>query len=68
MKTSSVVVHDLDFVSVAVSPLKPDSPLFVDPHAVLSRSATEEFLESVARWNPKIVERLRGVEHRELTR
>src|ERR671924_888211 len=60
--TSSVVVHDLNFLGDSVGPGKADPPLVVDPDAVLTLTVTLESLQPVARWRSEIFEAHRGVE------
>jgi hypothetical protein len=58
---ASVIVDDLDVVGVAVLPAEADSPLVIDANAVLSGAVPLELFQAIARWNPKVVELLRGV-------
>jgi hypothetical protein len=51
-----MVVHDLDVVSVALSPAKRDAPLPVDPAAELSRAITSESLQVIARQPAEVVQ------------
>src|SRR5918996_4697594 len=50
-----VIVDDLDVVGIATMPSKADSPLIVDPDAVLSEPITSQPLKPVARRHAKIV-------------
>ena len=59
---SSMVVHDIDLKGVPVLPAKADSPLVVDPDAVLPASIAAEFLQPVAERHAKIVQILGAVE------
>jgi hypothetical protein len=62
-----VIIDDLDIVSVPNAPYETDSPLFVDSNAVLTSPVTAKLLQAVARRHPQILQRLRIVQHRELT-
>src|SRR5580698_9915822 len=44
-----VVVNDFDFVGIAISPLKADSPLIVDANAPLSFAISVELFQTVSR-------------------
>jgi hypothetical protein len=48
--SSSVIVDDLDMVSVAVMPDETYPPLVIDPDAVLAAAVAAESLESVLGW------------------
>ncbi|HKV54423.1 MAG TPA: hypothetical protein VJN94_07245 [Candidatus Binataceae bacterium] len=61
----SVIIDDLDFVRVAITPDKTDPPLVVDSNAVPALPIADEFLEPVSRRNAEILQRLCVVEHRE---
>ncbi len=52
-----VIVDDSYFGSVTVFPKKDDSPLIVDPQAPERLPVASEFLEVIARWASKHVER-----------
>ena len=47
---------------IALLPSKTDPPLIVDAHAVLPRSITGQFLESIARRHTQVIQRGRRVE------
>src|SRR5579884_561022 len=59
---ASMVVDDLNVVSVAVSPSKADAPLIVDPNTMLACAIPSELLESIA-WRPPQVVQLFGRVH-----
>ena len=61
-----MVVHDLDFESIAVRPAKADAPAVVDPNAVLSAAVAVRSFEPVPWWRTQEVERSGGVQHRQL--
>jgi hypothetical protein len=62
----SVVVDEFDIISTSVLPREADSPLVVDPDAVLPPSVALERLEAVARRNPQVLEDLRRMQLLEL--
>jgi hypothetical protein len=62
-----MIIDDFDIVSVANPPYETDSPLIVDSNAVLAFPVTAKFLEAVTRRHAQILQRLRIVQHRELT-
>lgn len=64
---ASVIINDLNFVRVTVGPPEADAPLVVNANAVLSGPVTLQFLEAVSRWDPQVVERVRRVEHDQLS-
>jgi len=57
-----MVVCNLDIVSISITPSEANSPLLVNPNAVLALAITREFFEAVTRWNAKIVESFCGVQ------
>jgi hypothetical protein len=61
-----VIVHDLDLIGVAVVPDEADSPLIVDPHAVLTLPITRERLEAIAGRRSQIIQGARIVQLEEL--
>jgi len=58
-----VVIHDLDFVCVTVSPDKTDAPLIIDANAVLTLAFAFQGLESIGRWDAEIIQTMGIVEH-----
>jgi len=62
-----VVNDDLDVVRVSRPPAKTDSPLLVDPNAVLAGPVSLELLQAVARRQSQVIEYRRCVQHKELT-
>jgi hypothetical protein len=62
-----VIVDDLDSIRIAVPPFETDSPLVVDPNAVLSGTPSREPFQPITRRHTKILERLGGIEHHELS-
>jgi hypothetical protein len=66
MVGSSVIVDDLDVRRPRRSPDKADTPLVVDPDAVLASPIVLQRLESIARRHAKIAQRHRRVQHVQL--
>jgi hypothetical protein len=52
----SVVVDDLNLVGMVVFPYKNDPPLLIDPDAVKIAQVAGQFLKTVARRNPQVVQ------------
>jgi len=50
-----VIVDDLDLVSVTILPAEADTPLIVDPNAVLAGAPAFELLEPIAGRNAEIL-------------
>jgi hypothetical protein len=50
-----MIIDDLDIVSVALAPHETDSPLIVDPDAVLTLAVAAKLLQPVAGRNPQIL-------------
>jgi hypothetical protein len=61
-----MVVRDFDLVGVALAPGKTDSPLVVDPNAVLSLAVAAQPLQPVSRKHAENSKIIRCVEHGEL--
>ena len=57
-----MVVHDFNTLRTEPRPDKADSPLVVDPDAVLPVPIATQRLQSVARWRGQIAEHLRIVQ------
>src|SRR5579875_2833619 len=55
-----MVVNDRPLLWSGGGPHEADPPLVVDPDAVLTGPITFECLQSVARWDMKVIERHRG--------
>jgi hypothetical protein len=49
-----VVIDNLDFVSLIISPCKADSPAVIDPNAVLSRSIPCQLFQAIGRGTLQI--------------
>jgi hypothetical protein len=50
-----MVVHDFYVNSITIHPDEANSPLIIDPDAVLSFSVSPQRFQSVRRWNTQIV-------------
>ena len=63
----SMIIDDLDFVGVAVSPAKDHSPLIVDPNGVESRQISFQALKPVAGRYAKICQIRRFMQIQQLS-
>jgi hypothetical protein len=61
-----MVVRDFDVVGVTLAPGKTDSPLVVDPNAVLSLAVPVQLLQPIAGKDAENSKIIRCVEHVEL--
>jgi hypothetical protein len=61
-----VVVGDLGVFRSRGAPTEADAPLLVHPDAVVPATVSAELLQSVARWDPRVVEGLRRVQYQQL--
>jgi hypothetical protein len=68
MGSPLVIVDDLDVEAVPVPPEKANSPLIVDPNAVLPLTFAFQCFEAVARRNVEVVEGFGGVQNDELSK
>jgi hypothetical protein len=53
-----VIIHDFDFICIAVAPYEAEPPLIVDADAVLAGAVALERLQSISRRNAKILQPL----------
>jgi hypothetical protein len=61
-----MVVNNLDLMSVVICPPEADTPLIIDPYAHLPGPLSLERFETVARWVPQGLDRLRRIQLAEL--
>src|SRR5574337_1326430 len=61
-----VVIRNLNVVGVAVAPPKADTPLIVNPDAVLPGTVARQLLEPVAGRDPQVIQRLGCIENEKL--
>jgi hypothetical protein len=64
---SSVIINDLNIVSVAVPPHETHSPLIIDTDAVSAPAVATKFLQPIAGRNAQILQRSRMVQHNEFS-
>jgi hypothetical protein len=57
-----MVIDDLHFMRPILSPAETNSPLIVDPDAVLALPAALQGLQTIARWHPKFFQLCRRIE------
>jgi hypothetical protein len=62
-----VVIDNLNVMSVPGSPAEADTPLLVDPDAMLSLSVPTKSLQAVARRDSQIIQRLGGIQNQGLS-
>src|SRR5438094_536148 len=61
-----MIIDNLDIVRVAAAPFKTDTPLAIDPDAVLAFPAAFERLEAVAGRNDQIIQADSSVQNTQL--
>jgi hypothetical protein len=57
-----MIIHDFDVISAGIGPSKTQPELIVDPDAVLSLPITFEPLQTIPRWNAKVIQSPRDFE------
>ena len=62
-----MVVDNLDVVGITISPGETDSPVLIDPNAVLSHSIPCQLFQAIGRGYLQIVEGTSVVEHAQFT-
>jgi hypothetical protein len=62
-----VVVDDLDRVRFTVMPCEADSPLLIDPNAVLTFSIPFQLLQSVSWGDSQVFQRVGTIDEKELS-
>ncbi len=62
-----VIVHDLNFKCITGLPYEADSELIIHADAVLTFPISLERFQPVTRWYPKVLQRLRTMEHPQLS-
>jgi hypothetical protein len=63
MGFSSVVINDLDLVSISLLPNKANSELIIDPDAKLAVAVPLQSFQPVSRGALEVLEGSRGVQH-----
>jgi hypothetical protein len=58
-----VIVNDLNVIGTAIAPHKANSPLIVDPYAVLPLSAAGERLQPVPWGNAEVIDARTAIQH-----
>ncbi len=56
-----MVIHNFDIMSISITPDEADSPLVIDPDAMLSLSISFQRLKAVSRWDEQEVQVRCGV-------
>jgi hypothetical protein len=62
-----MVIDNFNVTGIRYAPFKANSPAVIDTDRILPAPVAAQFFEPVARWGLKVNERVRGVEHGELT-
>jgi hypothetical protein len=62
----SVVVDDLHILCTCIGPTEADPPLLVDSDAVLAFPVSFQLLQTVAGWDPEVIQVLGSVEKQQL--
>jgi len=58
-----VIVDNLDFVGIPISPLETDAPLIIDTNAMLAQPIPYQFLQAIGWWASQVLQRSCVVEH-----
>ena len=58
----SVMVDDLHILCTGIGPAEADPPLLVDSYAVFAFPVSFQLLQTVAEWDPEVIQVLGGVE------
>jgi hypothetical protein len=61
-----VVIHNLNIMSITVTPLKADAPLIVDSNAIRSRAVAPQQFKLISRGSAKILQPARLMQVQEL--
>jgi hypothetical protein len=56
MSFLSMVVNDFHRMGIRSLPAEADAPLVIDPNAILACAVTLQGFQSVAGWNPKLIQ------------
>src|SRR5690349_11572126 len=67
MAAASVIVLDLNALCIPVAPPEAQSPLIVDPDAVLSGPVALQCLQPIGWRHTKVIQRCGAVEHAQLS-
>ena len=62
-----MIIDDLDFEGVIAFPFEADSPLLIDPNAVLAFAFSFERFQAIAWWCREIIQILGVVENSQFT-
>jgi hypothetical protein len=61
-----MIVYDFNIVSVSLAPTEADTPLVVDPNAVLPLPVSGQFLKAISWRDKKIIQLLRRIQQEKL--
>jgi hypothetical protein len=62
-----VIVDNLDFVGIPVSPLETDAPLIIDTNAMLAQPIAYQFFQAIGWRASQVLQRSGVVEHAQFT-
>lgn len=62
-----MVIHNLHIMGVVVTPCETDTPLVINPDAVLAGAVVPERFKAVARWRAQILKLSRAVQNIKLS-
>jgi hypothetical protein len=57
-----VIIDDLNIVRIAFSPNETETPLVIDPNAILARSVAMQRFQAISWWRPQISQFSGGVQ------
>ena len=60
-----VVIDNLDINRIPILPPETDSPLIIDPNAILTAPLSRELLQAIRRWAPQISKCFRRIQNQE---
>jgi hypothetical protein len=62
-----MIVYDFNIVCVSLAPPEADTPLVIDPNAVLSLPVSSKFLKAISRRDKKVIQLLRRIQQEQFT-
>jgi len=57
-----MIIYDFNIVSVSLAPTEADTPLVIDPNAVLSLPVSSQFLKAISWRDKKVIQLLRCIQ------
>ena len=62
-----MIIDDLDIVGLAIVPPETNTPLVIDPNAVLAVSITRELFQAISRRDAQVIQSFRRINEQELS-